>query len=261
MVDDEELAFLSSYIQEYRDHCLKHDNSMLLRIAGLYRIQMHRFQRVYSFLVMYNAAPFPSFCKYDLKGSTSGRRERKMPEQNTMNDTSLTSQWDGKGQPGTLLDLDFEQDSNEFGRPVEVQLVDKEAMMEQIWLDVHFFASMNVMDYSMLLCRGKCGVNEKPRGVHPLHAVASTREGECFYFSFIDISQRYTPKKAWETFAKVKVLCKDRYSVSSSPAGYYGKRFVERMNMYIKPELPAEHPFMKRHNSFKWNQYDKSSYC
>ena len=73
---------------------------------------------------------------------------------------------------GTLLDLDFIQDSDEFDRPVEVSLADKEALMEQLFDDIEFFAANRVMDYSMLLCRGTY-VGELPTGVHRLQILAS----------------------------------------------------------------------------------------
>ena len=64
------------------------------------------------------------FAKYDLKGSTNGRRERTDQTSFQDPDSSLRGQWEkAKGQyGGTLLDLDYEQDKDEYGRPIEVSL-------------------------------------------------------------------------------------------------------------------------------------------
>ena len=283
MIDSAELTFLGSFVDQYQQHCKKYPDSLVLRIAGLYKIKMKPVQDYFDFLVMMNAAPYNDiFCKYDLKGSTNGRRERDDSIQKDTSD-SLTRQWDNQGKhmnsfasvelsdvAGTLLDLDFIQDSDEFDRPVEVSLADKEALMEQLFDDIEFFAANRVMDYSLLLCRGTY-VGKLPIGVHRLQILASAsaemqqrgleQERECFYFSFIDISQEFTKKKAMEQFAKVSLLRKDRYAVSSSPPGYYAKRFYERMNLYIKPVLPDDHLMMVRHYLHDWRQYDYYTSC
>ena len=277
MVDPEELEFLDSLVDDYRQHFIKFQNSLLLRVAGLYKIRLRPIQHIFSFLVMYNTAPFKGiFVKYDLKGSVNGRRER--PADVKKNDNTIDSQWTGPGQfSGTLLDLDYIQDCEEFGRPVEVSLEDKEAFMEQVWHDVHFLAQHRVMDYSMLVCRGMVKGDQPPAAMHALHVLKGSRDNrfprpkdpagysEYFVFSFIDISQEYTSKKAWEHFAKVSVLRKGKYRVSSSPPGYYGKRFVERMNEYILPKLPDDSDFMRRHHQFDWegeyNFYTKCCCC
>ena len=84
----------------------------------------------------FNVAPSKDvFCKYDLKGSTYKRTERSS-DQHIKDKSSLTSQWDPNtkhGQySGVLLDLDFEEDSLEFERPVVVSLQDKEKLLAQI---------------------------------------------------------------------------------------------------------------------------------
>ena len=133
--------------------------------------------------------------------------------------------------------------------------------MKQIWHDVHFFSEQNVMDYSMFLCRGEPPEGQKHFGLHELHAMASEKGDEYYYFAIIDISQEYSSKKAWEHFAKVSVLCKGEDQVSSCPTGDYGKRFVERMNVYIQPKLNENHKFMQAHHEFDWKLYDARSCC
>lgn len=74
MIDEAELAFLARLVPSYLEHVQANPSSLLVRIAGLYQIRMRPQQELFSFVVMYNAAPFPgTFAKYDLKGSTSNR--------------------------------------------------------------------------------------------------------------------------------------------------------------------------------------------
>jgi hypothetical protein len=129
------------------------------------------------------------------------------------------------------------------------------------------FCKLNVMDYSMFLCRGEppegLRWGQKHFGLHELHAMASEKGDEYYYFAIIDISQEYSSKKAWAHFAKVSVLCKGEDQVSSCPTGDYGKRFVERMHDSIQsePKMEDDHKFMQEHHEFDWKQYDARSCC
>eukprot|EP00656_Telonema_subtile_P032628 TRINITY_DN3586_c0_g2_i1.p1 TRINITY_DN3586_c0_g2~~TRINITY_DN3586_c0_g2_i1.p1 ORF type:complete len:438 (-),score=102.33 TRINITY_DN3586_c0_g2_i1:93-1406(-) len=260
VLEDDEFKFLVSFAAPYRKYMDRNPLSLLLRVGGLYKIQMRPQQNVFSFMVMYNAAPCSSvFCRYDLKGSTSGRCERPA-DQHRKDDSSLTSQWQGWAQySGVLLDLDFEEDMTYFERPIVVSMEAKEQLLAQIFKDVCFLAAQRVMDYSLYICRAKTQDGQLPASAvfHELHCLHSaTTSGECYFFSFLDISQEYTVRKASERVAKVGVLRRDRWAVSTSPPGYYAHRFVQRMNEYIQPELDEEHPLMVKIAQEDWRSYD-----
>ena len=178
----------------------------------------------------------------------------------------MQSQWTGPGQfKGTLLDLDYVEDSEEFERPITISLEHKERLLAQILGDVGFLVEHHVVDYSLfvgraewrylahvshgnfMICTGCCSEERTSFGYHALHCLPSTTSpDECFYFSFLDITQKWNHKKAAERFIKVNLFQRDSYLVSSAPPGYYGQRFVERMNIYIKPVLGEDHPLMQR---------------
>ena len=154
-------------------------------------------------------------------------------------------------------------------RPIKVSIEHKVQIMKQIRDDVLFFCENEVMDYSMFICRG--AKPPQPSGLHALHAVPCSDlvDGfptEFYYFAIIDVSQQYTAGKAVEQWLKVSLLRKDKYAVSSSAPGYYGKRFVERMNEYIlsEPEMkddPDGSTFMAELEDIKWHQYDTYKCC
>merc|ERR1712086_346240 len=254
-----------------REYMLQQPTSLLVRVAGLYQIQMRPAQDVFAFMVMFNVAPSKDvFCKYDLKGSTYKRTERSS-DQHIKDKSSLTSQWDPNTKhhqySGVLLDLDFEEDSHEFERPVIVSLQDKEKLLAQILQDVKFLAQHRVMDYSMLLCRAKCAASaELPASFHDLHCLRSASEDddlkdECYFFSFLDITQEWIASKAMERYAKVYLLRGGKKAVSSAPPGYFAKRFVDRMNEYIHPRLDDKHPIMQEIALEDWRKYDETSWC
>ena len=67
-----------------------------------------------------------------------------------------------------------------------------------------------------------------------------------------------------ERVIKVCVMHKPKYTVSTSPPGFYAKRFVLRMNEYILPVLhehaesasDEERTLMQEILSHDWRQYD-----
>eukprot|EP00658_Telonema_sp_P-2_P048432 TRINITY_DN36845_c0_g1_i2.p1 TRINITY_DN36845_c0_g1~~TRINITY_DN36845_c0_g1_i2.p1 ORF type:complete len:138 (-),score=25.71 TRINITY_DN36845_c0_g1_i2:97-510(-) len=76
---DEEFHFMAYFARKYVEYTDKHPCSILLKIYGLYTIKMRSVQKSFGFIAMGNITPstFGLVQKYDLKGSTYGRTERK----------------------------------------------------------------------------------------------------------------------------------------------------------------------------------------
>ena len=55
-IPDSEFKFLSSWADRYCDHMERNPDSVLVRLYGLYEIQLHETQKVFGFIVMRNVA-------------------------------------------------------------------------------------------------------------------------------------------------------------------------------------------------------------
>ena len=133
-VTDSEECFLQKIAYRYYSHMRNHPNSLIVRFFGLHKVRLAPEQRYVAVVVMenifYNRDQKKIHERYDLKGSTVGRRVLKGGKVR------------GK-HTGTLKDLDLDQ--RVIIGPERTQL------MEQLQQDVEFLTSMKIMDYSMLL--------------------------------------------------------------------------------------------------------------
>ena len=129
-----EEKFLRKFVRQYYRHMKDNPESLIVRFYGLYQVQLAWEQKYISVVVMenifYSIQQLKIHEKYDLKGSTVGRRVLKGGK-------SATSST-------TLKDLDLQ-------RKVYIGAENKALFMEQLKKDVWFLASHNIMDYSMLL--------------------------------------------------------------------------------------------------------------
>jgi len=100
-----------------------------------------------------------------------------------------------------------------------------------------------------------------PDQAHGLHAFRHGRDSNIwYYFGFIDITQKWNRAKRLESLAKISIMRKDRFSVSSNPPGFYAKRFLLRMNEYIQPIIPgyAHHvDTIGKAQGISWESYDE----
>jgi hypothetical protein len=141
-VPKEELEFVSSWMEEYAGHMTHHEASLIMRVYGLHATRMRPVQTRFWFLVMGNVMPFQGItCKWDLKGSRSGRRARTTQE---------AEEQVGHAADRTLLDQDYTEDVK-LGRGVVLKEEDKRGLMQQLLQDVQFLAARGVMDYSMFV--------------------------------------------------------------------------------------------------------------
>eukprot|EP01035_Chromulina_nebulosa_P018924 gene18924-24731_t len=103
-----------------------------VRILGMYRLKMYHLKRKVHFVIM--SSVFDTSEKihtiYDLKGSLVGRKVT--PEE--------------RSNGGVLKDVDLIEDKVKFNLGSK-----KAAFMEQLQKDASFLASLNIMDYSLLI--------------------------------------------------------------------------------------------------------------
>ena len=125
---------LKNFAREYYRHMKNNPESLIVRLYGLYQVQLAWEQKYISVIVMENIFYSPQHLriheKYDLKGSTVGRRVLKGGEAPTSSKT--------------LKDVDLQ-------KKIYVGSENKTLLMEQLRKDVNFLASHNIMDYSLLL--------------------------------------------------------------------------------------------------------------
>lgn len=133
-VSASEEKVLKNFAREYYRHMKNNPDSLIVRLYGLYQVQLAWEQKYISVVVMENIFYSPQHLKihekYDLKGSTVGRRVLKGGEAPTSSKT--------------LKDIDLQ-------KKIYVGLENKTLLMEQLRKDVNFLTDHNIMDYSLLL--------------------------------------------------------------------------------------------------------------
>lgn len=134
-VTSSEERFLQKIAYRYYRHMRSHPDSLIVRLYGLHKVRLAREQRYITVVVMDNIFRNNDLLKvterYDLKGSTVGRRVLKGNRERAT-------------YKGTLKDLDLD-------KRIVVGAESKTHLMEQLRQDVDFLASCKIMDYSMLL--------------------------------------------------------------------------------------------------------------
>lgn len=252
---------LRRILRNYYAHVKTNPNTLLSQFYGLHRVKMPfckgKIRKVY-FLVMNNLFPphRDIHLKYDLKGSTWGRKAK------------VRKNDDGSGK--TLKDLDW----LERGEQIKFGPEKRRLLFDQLDSDVKFLQSVNVMDYSLLIGmhdvkKGntredvqklsifdpKSGdsydvVNTNPRdiniaedlpsSVYPRRlkyifyghdgGIRATNEeneplAEIYYLGIIDYLTNYSLRKRLETVWRS--LSHSRLSISAVPAKEYGDRFLK----------------------------------
>ncbi|KAJ3068362.1 Phosphatidylinositol-4-phosphate 5-kinase [Podochytrium sp. JEL0797] len=137
-----EHKFIRRVMKNYFEHVKSNPETLLSRIFGLHRVKLPGNKKIH-FVVMGNVFPPNKDIHetYDLKGSTLGR---------------LTSEEKAKTTPVVVL-----KDLNWMKREKQLFLgpVKRDLLVTQMEKDVAFLASMNIMDYSLLI-----GIHDLVRG-------------------------------------------------------------------------------------------------
>ena len=135
-ITEEEETFLRKIAYKYYAHMQNNPDSVIVRLYGLHKVRLARLQRYIAVVVMenlfYNEENLKMHERYDLKGSTIGRRVLK-GNKNSKDKYKKT-----------LKDLDFTS-------TVSVGQESKQQLLEQLRSDVEFLSELQIMDYSLLL--------------------------------------------------------------------------------------------------------------
>jgi hypothetical protein len=137
----EENKFLLRILPQYFEYLRQNPHSLLVRILGMHRITMYHIRRKVHFVIMASVFDTPAQIHtiYDLKGSLQGR-EATAKERET---------------GGVLKDNDLLNDKRKLHLGNK-----KAAFINQLRKDSEFLASLNIMDYSLLL-----GIHDRSKRV------------------------------------------------------------------------------------------------
>lgn len=136
----DENKFLKRILPHYYKFITENPSTQLVRILGMHRVKMYHIRRKVHFVIMTSVFDTPQEIHtiYDLKGSLIGRAAKKKERDNG----------------GVLKDMDLLTDN----RKICVGSETKRLVMEQLSRDAYFLASLNIMDYSLLV-----GIHDKTR--------------------------------------------------------------------------------------------------
>jgi hypothetical protein len=183
-------------------------DSALVKILGVFQVQC--VGNYCTNLVLMENVSLPSriSTKFDLKGSTYQRN-------------SLFFSTSNVG-----LDIDF---SSVVGS-LALDPDDAQRLFRRVSQDSLMLASINIMDYSLLVT---VAAGELPRHIKPHHLYTSSRKNQTYLIAVIDFMQEYSLGKRAETFWKHKVKRIPLRSISSVDPKTYSGRFMEFLSKIL----------------------------
>lgn len=135
-IQDEELKLITKILPSLHNYLKSNPKSLLSRIYGVYSVEMQDYKKVH-LILMGNTLRFDNKNDisriYDLKGSTFSRLVKGR--------TTHTS---------TLKDQNFVTNQHHV-QEINLSSLDIDTINTAILKDTQFLASLNIMDYSMLL--------------------------------------------------------------------------------------------------------------
>jgi hypothetical protein len=201
---EEKLVLLNSLLEAYTERILCR-NSLLVRVLGVFMLQSVGNYSI-NLLVMENiSAPelSPKF-KFDLKGSTLHRRDKKLKQPRY--DTVM------------YKDLDFLDRISSF----QLEESDRRRFLEGVEADVLMLARHGIMDYSVF------GVYYEEEAPLNNKYCYRKKDSSGFYtLGLIDILQPYDSHKRWEHWAKRVLYKAEATSISSIEPQAYASRLMK----------------------------------
>jgi len=230
-ISNKELKLLLKILPKYVDHLKQNQSSLLTRIYGLFSFKISYTREKYHFIIMNNVNNCPKECiqrKYDLKGSTVGRRTVK----NKDVPKEKLQEYD------TLKDLDFQK----YEKHIGISQCEKTKLLETLKKDLNFLESQGLMDYSLVLyCvnKKKCSHILPDKGSDKSKEKSSQCFGECvnmfedpqnpgvyYKVGIIDYLTKFGWKKRFEIFFKKLIAMNPNHNISAQTPDFYAKRFL-----------------------------------
>jgi len=260
-ISSSELAVLLRILPAYLEHFKSNPDSVIAKIYGVFTFEARSPNEKYHLILMRNINGMPSIYvkrKYDLKGSTVGRRAVKQKEVSAY-ELQLMS---------NLKDLDFDR----FEKRVHACPELSHLLVETIRKDAAFLASQNLIDYSLALYivdKGhfsksnisllECSNNrsddsliESPgsfeldsdamrkRSLYQdgdtLISMRSTHEELYYHLGIIDYLIPFNCRKKLEVFSRKLLACNPRHNISVQRPAFYADRFVNYMERIFSQE-------------------------
>jgi len=252
-MNNEEYRTFQNIFKNYYHHLIKHKDSIIARIFGIFTVNKEKLQPVH-LILMDNTVTLQGkklVYMFDLKGSFANRETKvgkKHNPSNTLKDINL-------------LNVKMQKNIMKFSK------ADSESIMEVIKRDVPILKNGNIMDYSLLLAieenpnyrshavtvrkMSKSSSNNRSNSMRsgddsvltinednsllPHHKFKASRHmflssnlQYIYHISIIDYLQDYNLDKKGENF--IKIILKGRKAeISAVPSVYYAKRYIDFM--------------------------------
>ena len=211
--EDELESMYNKLLEKYYNLFSAHSYSNLTRIYGLYTLILG-VSKVHV-VIMENIFPFDKkalICKYDLKGSSLGRRTKKL--------------FDKKGV--TLKDNDYIELSNKYPE-YTINLTEQGILMinNVLSYDLDILEEADLMDYSFFVCiaKKKDIKEEEDKIIIKDRIFESINDDYVYILGIIDYLTEFGISKKIENIIK-KMFNKKKYSMSCVNPKIYRKRFI-----------------------------------
>eukprot|EP00347_Sterkiella_histriomuscorum_P008734 403343955 len=247
-ISRDEFKKLKEILKQYYNHIQNNPFTLITKFFGLHKVSWTVKAIIHKkYLVVMNNVfrDFDVGIRFDLKGSTQGRRTLKPDEPLSNAESDLKT---------ALKDLDFMDHIRQI-RFINFRWQSQKPKIEEILTkDAEFFAQTKILDYSLLLGRLK-----DPEEIASLimtgeiqdDGIYFTEDGQAYIAGIIDILTEYTSKKRIEYGYK---RIKYGTSMSCLPPDQYAKRFSKFMKQIIVTvDQPIEEEEEQQQNSSKVN--------
>eukprot|EP01039_Chlorochromonas_danica_P008272 gene8272-9121_t len=239
-----ECKTLAKILKIYADHVLS-DHSCLGNLLGLYRVKAAGRRATYFLAAKNIYTTMPSSKRFDLKGSTVGRRKAK--SSSVWKDLDLLDTISSKSplqqplQPQQQQEEKDEDDLVSKQQGLHLGPSAKAILMHGLQRDVEFLSDLKLMDYSLLVEIEDWLAQEGERSHNVAHLAETCsnrgklslcgRGSQLYHFGIVDFLQRYTFRKWLEHW--LKSLFYNRKCISCVEPKFYAKRMLAYIDRVI----------------------------
>lgn len=227
-----------SIIPDYLEYIYQNKVTYLPELYGCYSFALKDiipFKRVkFYIIIMKNITPnYNNFIRFDLKGSSVNRGSGRMQG---MSDLYVELGEDNIHSALLKADEKIEQEygeesykDNDFSGDIILFNNDYAFMKKTFLNDTKFLLRHNIMDYSLLLAVPKSDIDIENIPENLKSNICKDIEGNIYFFGIIDVFQKWTMSKAFESQFKNVFEFHNRYEVSSIDPDQYYHRFYEKV--------------------------------